>query len=453
MRCVPLLAAILILTLFPGGALLARPALPEPAAQSTGAEAEAPDGVIAIESDDRRIGQRVRSLFGEIDELRTIRVTVRGGVVTLVGTTLDIESRARAEDLAGRVAGVVSVENELRVERNLHRRLEPLVAKSQAMAASALTLLPLLAVALLAFAVIWLAGRIFTSRTSLFRRVAPNPFIEALFEQVVRLIFIVVGIVVAMSILGATALIGTVLGAAGVLGLAVGFAVRDTIENYIASILLSIRQPFRPNDAVLIEGIEGRVTTLNSRATIITTWDGNEVRIPNAVVYKAKITNFTHTPERRFEFELRVSFDTDLSCALAVALRATSSVDGVLPQPAAAALLDRVEEFGVVLKILAWVDQSRSDYGKVRSETIRAVKEALEAEHISLAEPIQNVRRIEGGDRDDRQEGEARTPRQPTADEVTVIRDTSADTTIEQRVEERRSRTSNDLLTSSAPRE
>ncbi len=56
------------------------------------------------------------------------------------------------------------------------------------------------------------------------------------------------------------------------------------------------------------------MTTLNSRATIVTTWDGNEVRIPNAVVYKAKITNYTH-PERRFQFEVRVTFDTDLSCA------------------------------------------------------------------------------------------------------------------------------------------
>ena len=54
--------------------------------------------------------------------------------------------------------------------------------------------------------------------------------------------------------------------------------------------------------AVLIEGVEGRVTTLNSRATIITTADGNEVRIPNAIVYKTKIVNLTHTPERRFEF-------------------------------------------------------------------------------------------------------------------------------------------------------
>src|SRR5690606_41705517 len=122
--------------------------------------------------------------------------------------------------------------------------------------------------------------------TRMFRRVVRNPVVENLLEQIVRLVFSLGGLVLAMNILGATALLGSVLGAAGVLGLAVGFAMRDTLENYIASILLSLRRPFAPNDAVVIEGVEGRITTLNSRATIITTWDGNEVRIPNAIVYK-----------------------------------------------------------------------------------------------------------------------------------------------------------------------
>ena len=68
----------------------------------------------------------------------------------------------------------------------------------------------------------------------------------------------IAGVVVALDILGATALLSTILGAAGIVGLAIGFAVRDTVENFIASILLSIRQPFRPNDAIEIEGDRGQ---------------------------------------------------------------------------------------------------------------------------------------------------------------------------------------------------
>ena len=88
-------------------------------------------------------------------------------------------------------------------------------------------------------------------------------------------------------------------------GLAVGFALRDLVENYIASLMLSLRQPFAPNDQVLIEGFEGRVVRLTSRATILMTLDGNHVRIPNAVVFKGTIVNLSHNPERRLRFHHR----------------------------------------------------------------------------------------------------------------------------------------------------
>ena len=426
-------------------------ALPETAAEQA-SEVAGPATPIPLRSPDADIRRRLLQLYGEIDGLQGVQVQVRGGVVTLSGTTLDVAASDKAEQVATRLAGVVSVENDLRAERNVERRLAPLIGKTRALLASILSFLPVLTVALLALAAFWVAGVLFTRRTAVFRRIAPNPFIEALFEQVVRLIFIVLGIVVAMSIVGATALIGTVLGAAGVIGLAVGFAVRDTIENYIASILLSIRQPFRPNDAVEIEGVEGRITTLNSRATIVTTWDGNEVRIPNAVVYKAKITNYTHTPERRFTFEVRVTFDAELSCALATALRAVRAVDGVIEEPGAATLIDRVEESGVVLKVLGWVDQKRSDFNKVRSEAIRAVKEALEGERITIGAPISLVRYLGPGEEDGGDRPTAAS-RGPTDEELRTITDTGADTTIKDKVRERRAETDNDLLTSAAPRE
>jgi len=81
-------------------------------------------------------------------------------------------------------------------------------------------------------------------------RIAPNAFIAELYRQLVRLMFIVGALVIALDVMNATALISTILGAAGIIGLALGFAVRDTVENFIASIMLSIRQPFRPNDTV-----------------------------------------------------------------------------------------------------------------------------------------------------------------------------------------------------------
>jgi small-conductance mechanosensitive channel len=233
-----------------------------------------------------------------------------------------------------------------------------------------------------------------------------------------------------------------------VLGLAIGFAMRDTIENYIASILLSVRRPFAPNDTVIIEGVEGRITTLNSRATIITTFDGNEVRIPNAIVYKNKIVNLTHTPERRFEFELRVRLETDIACALAIALATVKEVDGVLAEPSPGALVSRIDEYAIVLTVLGWVDQGSSDFNKVKGEAIRAIKEAFDAADIDLAQPVQIAREWVEPRRVD-----APGTRKPSTAELREIQDTSADTTIEKKVEERRAEADNDLLTEAAPRE
>lgn len=422
-------------------------ALPLPAPETAEQPAE-PDAPIALTSPDQQISARLRQVYSQIDGLEDVRVRVTGGVVALSGTTLDDAARSQAESVAARVAGVVSVDNGINVEHRLGRRIAPIIAQSEALGQRILAYLPLFAFALVVLAAFWMAGVLFTRWTNVFRRLVPNPFIAALLEQIVRLIFIVTGIVIAMSILGATALIGSVLGAAGVLGLAIGFAMRDTIENYIASILLSVRRPFAPNDTVIIEGVEGRITTLNSRATIITTGDGNEVRIPNAIVYKTKIVNLTHTPERRFEFELRVRLDTEIACALAIALTAAKSVDGVLSEPASAGLVDRIDDYAIVLKIQGWVDQSSSDFGKVKGETIRAIKEAFDAEGILLAEPTQISREWTEPPR-----AEARTTRKPSAAELREIKDTSVDTTIEKKVEERRAEADNDLLTEAAPRE
>jgi small-conductance mechanosensitive channel len=325
--------------------------------------------------------------------------------------------------------------------------LKPIVGRIRTIGTDVLAFLPLLGIALVVFVALWLIGRLLTRSGGLFGRIAPNTLVQTLFGQVIRLTFILVGVILAMRIMGASALLGSVLGAAGVFGLAVGFAIRDTIENYIASILLSIRRPFAPNDLVVIEGYEGRVTRLNSRATFLTTLAGNEVRIPNAIVYKAKIENFTTLPERRFEFTVGIGYDDDLCTALAVAHRATCSASGVLANPDPTVVVDTLGASTVVLLVQAWVNQERSDFGKARSAAMRAVKEAFEDNGISMPEPITNIRMMDTS--------ASQTPsRKPRVDpEEEGVTDTAADRTIEAKVASMRSEGEKDLLSAAAPRE
>lgn len=437
------LAAFCLVTALPASAQIGQ--LPGAAVEDG---AERPAAPLELTSPDAEIAERLRGLFGQIDGLEAVRPEVRGGVVVLRGATLTAAESRKAEEIAGRLAGVVSVENEVVTEHRVSRRLQPLIENGRRSLQGAINFAPLLLLALLSFLAFWFGGRMLTRSTRLFIRIAPNAFIESLAEQVVRMVFAVAGLVVAISILGATALLSSVLGAAGLVGLAVGFAVKDTIENYIASILLSVRQPFAPNDLVLIDGFEGRVTRLNSRATLLTTLDGNEVRIPNATVYKAVITNFTRLPERRFEFEVGVGYENELACAQAIAMEATRASSGVLADPAPSVVVDRLDPYAVTIKVFGWVDQSTSDFLKVRSEAIRRVKAAFDDNGVSMPEPIQNVRRLP----------DTAAPLPETASPVTrpdleVIGDTAADQTIKEKVHHIRASGEEDLLSANAPRE
>ncbi|HEX6218715.1 MAG TPA: mechanosensitive ion channel family protein [Sphingomicrobium sp.] len=440
-----LLRLILLVILFTPAAAQALPGVTDGNVEST-AEASPPPQ-IELQSPDPEIAARLRGLFAELDGLDQVRAEVSGGVVTLSGLVLTAEDRQKAEAVASRLAGVVSVENDLVVEHRVGRRIQPMIAKARDVGSQIIAFLPLLLISLAVFLAIWLLGRLLTGSTWILQRVAPNPLVRTLIGQVIRLAFILVGLVLAMRIMGATALVGSVLGAAGVIGLAIGFAVRDTIENYIASILLSIRRPFAPNDHVIIEGTEGRVTRLNSRATFLTSLDGSEVRIPNAIVYKAKIINFTRIPERRFEFDVGIGYENDLCFALATALKAVGEPDGVLAKPEPTVLIDALDASTVSVKVLGWVDLTRSDFLKVRSAAIRAVKAAFDSEGVSMPAPIQNMRVLT---EPEPEQGAATPPRHALEE---AVDDTSADQTIEGKVEALRSGSGEDLLTTAAPRE
>ncbi len=243
---------------------------------------------------------------------------------------------------------------------------------------------------------IGLLGYLIAGRRRVWRAVTPNAFLAELVATSIRFVFVLIGLVAALEMLGATALLGAVLGGAGVIGIALGFAVRDTIDNYVSSLMLSLRQPFRANDHVVIEGNEGRVVRLTSRATILMTLDGNHLRIPNSTVFKAVILNYTRNPERRFEFDLGIDAEDDPVDGMAVGLAAVNALAFVLDAPKANAIIPDVGDSNIVLRFFGWVDQTNTDFLKGRSLAIQAAKCALEDAGFALPEPIYRLRFDQG---------------------------------------------------------
>ncbi len=435
------------------------PATIQTAAQTTTTMPEIAAGANAI--DDWEIETRIREIFHELDGLENVRVLVRAGVVSLRGNVRETPLADKAEMLASRVDGVVAVTNQIEEETSVTERLVPVYERLETRLLQALNYFPLFIVAMCFWALVSGAGLFLAARSWPWNRIAPNAFIANLIRQIVRILFIVIGAVLALDILGATALLSTLLGAAGIIGLAVGFAVRDTVENYIASILLSIRQPFRPKDFVAIEGFEGFVIALTSRATILMEVNGNHIRIPNSTVFKGNIVNYSTNPERRFLFSLGVDSDSDLSKALETGLATIAALDFVLGDPLAEAWIDELGDSNVILTFAGWINQQETSFLKARSEAMRLVKRALEANGFLLPEPTYRLRFDEGVL--SLNAGESAKPMQKSAREEPAVRaqaesaqpqNTDVDPELEKRVdEERDSSAVSDLLSEEAPNE
>lgn len=396
--------------------------------------------------EDRAIAARLREIYAQVEGLAEVRVSVAAGVVGLEGEVLSTAAEERAIGIARQLQGVVDVQSELEVVRDLDRRLRPKLAELHERMLDAVAVAPLIAIALGVLALFAVAGWLLSAWEAPYRRLVRNRFLRDLLQGAVRAVVTLAGVFLALEILDATAVVAAMAGVAGLAGLAIGFAFRDLAENYIASILLSLRQPFLPNDHVVIEGHEGRVVRVTSRATVLIDLEGNHVRIPNALVFKGIMRNYSRNPRRRFDFTVGVATDVDLASAQALGVETLRGAPGVLTDPPPQGWVDALGDSNVVLHFFAWVDQHEAEWVKVRGQAIRLVKEAFDAAGVSMPEPIVTIRSVvppaAGGE-----------PERPAAPSPAV--DVTLDTHLDREVAAERAAADaeDDLLDTKGPRE
>lgn len=263
------------------------------------------------------------------------------------------------------------------LEADVRERFDLTFDKVAGKFAELLAKTPMLLAALLIVVVAsWLGGFV-SRRLHWLRMRTDNPYMDALIRRVIRALITLFGVVIALDLLDATTLVSAVLGSAGVVGLVLGFAFKDIAENYVAGILLSLRKPFSPGDHVKIDDNEGKVVALQSRSTLMMTLDGNELQLPNALVFKAILLNYSRNPRRRFDFTVTVDGSQSIRVSHALAIEQVTRVEGVLSDPAPSWSVQEFTPAGIVLRFFGWIDQRESDLGKVRSEAIRLVKAAF----------------------------------------------------------------------------
>jgi small-conductance mechanosensitive channel len=177
----------------------------------------------------------------------------------------------------------------------------------------------------------------------------------------------------------------------GIGSVAIGFAFKDILQNWFAGLLILLRQPFRRGDQIVVNSYEGTVEHIEARATLIRTYDGRRVVIPNSDVYTRSVIVNTAFPKRRTDYDVGIGYGDDIETARRVILEALARTEGVAADPKPDVIPWELDGSTVNLKVRWWTDSTRSSVVATRGRVIAAVKAALGEAGIDLPYPTQVV--------------------------------------------------------------
>ena len=265
------------------------------------------------------------------------------------------------------------------------------VNQVQAMVDGVFAALPRVAVALVVLLLLWLVAK---GVRSLIHRVTPGPRDSNIGIVLGRLAYatlLVIGLLVGLVIIFPTFTIGSLLGALGIGGIAIGFAFQDIFQNLLAGILILLREPFRVGDEITSGDYTGTVESIETRATFIRTYDGRRIIIPNSQIYSEPVSVITAYNMIRSQYDVGIGYGDDIDEAKRIALETVKGIQGVMEDPAPDVLTWDLAGSSVNLRVRWWSDPKRGGVVKLRDEVLRRVSQDLVGAGIDLPFPTQQI--------------------------------------------------------------
>jgi small conductance mechanosensitive channel len=175
----------------------------------------------------------------------------------------------------------------------------------------------------------------------------------------------------------------------GALGFVVGFALKDSLSNFANGLLILGYRPFDVGDFVEAGGVLGTVESLNLVSTTIKTPDNKVMIVPNNTVWNGIITNITGSAQRRVDLTFGVSYSDDLDKVQEILERVVQNHPKVLKDPAPLIKVHELADSSV--NFICWPWAKTSDWGEVRWDLIRTVKQEFDKAGISIPFPQTDV--------------------------------------------------------------
>jgi small conductance mechanosensitive channel len=212
--------------------------------------------------------------------------------------------------------------------------------------------------------------------------------LAAALRHIVRYGTIIIAVIMILDVFGinTTSLIA-ILGAAGV---TVGLALRDTLSNIAAGIILLFLRYYKKGDYIEAGALAGSVRDMNLFATILETPDGVFIAAPNSSIWGAPIKNYSRNSQRRIEINVAISYSDSIEAAFRVMQNIIAGESRFLTGPAPQMMVKSLGDSGVNLMLRAWV--STENYWAVYWEQSRNIKEQIEAAGLTIPFPQRDVR-------------------------------------------------------------
>lgn len=259
-------------------------------------------------------------------------------------------------------------------------------------------LLPNIVVAIVIFLIFvfmaWLAARGFRRWADRHSRSNLGLVLGAL----VKWLVIFAGLMLSLTIVIPSMKPGDLIAGLGVGSVAIGFAFKEILQNWLAGLLILLQRPFDVGDQIIVNDYEGTVEGIHTRATVINTYDGRRAIIPNADVYSTAVIVNTVNKNRRSDYDIGIGYGSDIQKTRRIILETLDHVPEVEHDPAPEVLVYDLAPFTVNLRIRWWTDSRRSNTIRVRGAVLEAVKAALDREGVELPFPTQVVMLQQAGE-------------------------------------------------------
>jgi len=200
------------------------------------------------------------------------------------------------------------------------------------------------------------------------------------------------GLFIALGVLNLNKTVTSLLAGAGVIGIALGFAFQEIASNFVSGVMIAFRQPYRVGDVVEVGTFMGTVSKINLRATIMTTFDGLSVFVPNKTMYTQPLTNYTLTVERRLEIPVGISYGDDLSIVEGIIKSACEETPGRIANKDIEVYFDEFGDSAINVKVFIWIEYpGDNNYLRARHYAIQNIKRVFDENGITIPFPIRTM--------------------------------------------------------------